>query len=299
MKNSLSILILLTFVLVNQLYTQKPVKVKFEGGNLERSGSWTTIFKDEFAGNTLDTSLWYTYYPYGPGSSDQCSFCRTHDTVISQQIYLDKNLKVNNGNLEIITLNEQCSWMGFNSSFSTGLVHSKRTFNNYYKYEIRCRITEGTIFWPAFWMFGWSTEIDVFEFMSTSTKDIFFNVHKWSDGKSFNKSKKYKGVDFAKDFHTYSVEYDPNFVNYFIDQKLVHQIPKYVKKNGKYIKKRNLKQGEYYLNPAFPATGDEIAVIVNNAVSTPRAFKRGELSKNTFPAIMYVDYIRVYQKSMP
>lgn len=295
-------IIFLTILFFSKLilsYGQKPQPTFFEGGVLNRDGNWTIVFQDDFNGTSLDTGKWYTYYPYGPRGSDLCSFCRTHDTVVSQQIYLDKNLIINNGNLEIHTLNEQTKWMGFTSDFSTGLVYSKPTFNTYSKFEMRCKIPEGTIFWPAFWMFGWSTEIDVFEFMSNNTRDIYFNIHKWIDGKSINKSKKYKGPDYALDFHTYAVEYEPNFVNYLIDDKLVHRIPKYVKKNGRYIKKSKLNKGNYYLNPAYPNHGDPLAVIAGNAVSTQRARDSKEFAKTKFPAIMYIDYIRVSQKMLP
>ena len=293
------ILMLAFFFSILCTEAQRPVKIEFEGGALERSGVWAQLFSDEFNGSSLDTSTWYTYYPYGVRNSDMCGFCRTHDTTVSNQIYLDKNLSVSDGNLEISTLNETCEWMGYKSSFSAGLVHSKRVFNSFYRYEIRCRIPEGTIFWPAFWMFGWSTEIDVFEFMSNNTRDIYLNVHKWKDGKTINQSKKIRGIDFAKDFHVYAVEYEQYFVKYFIDGSLIYQIPRFVKRNGKYIKKTKLKKGTYYLNPAYPTTGDEIAIIAGNAVSRYRANDAEELAGNTFPAIMYVDYIRVYERIHP
>ncbi|MBK6372495.1 MAG: hypothetical protein IPF67_04435 [Saprospiraceae bacterium] len=140
------ILMLAFFFSILCTEAQRPVKIEFEGGALERSGVWAQLFSDEFNGDSLDTSTWYTYYPYGVGSSDKCGFCRTHDTTVSNQIYLDKNLSVSDGNLEISTLNETCEWMGYKSSFSAGLVHSKRVFNSFYRYEIRCRIPEGTIF---------------------------------------------------------------------------------------------------------------------------------------------------------
>ena len=97
----------------------------------------------------------------------------------------------------------------------------------------------------------------------------------------------------------YAVEYEQYFVKYFIDGSLIYQIPRFVKRNGKYIKKTKLKKGTYYLNPAYPTTGDEIAIIAGNAVSRYRANDAEELAGNTFPAIMYVDYIRVYERIHP
>ena len=85
--------------------------------------------------------------------------------------------------------------MGYSSEYSSSLIHSKAVFNDYYKYEIRCKISEGQGLWPSFWMYGWSTEIDMFEFNGNSTKDVYMNVHKWKDGKSSNNSEKYKGKD--------------------------------------------------------------------------------------------------------
>ena len=73
-----SALLALVFSILG-IEAQKPIKIEFEGGNLESSGVWSQLFSDEFNGDSLDTSTWYTYYPYGVGNSDICEFCRTHD----------------------------------------------------------------------------------------------------------------------------------------------------------------------------------------------------------------------------
>lgn len=295
----LSSALLILCLNIESLYGQG-LKEYFRGGSLEAFGeNEVMVFNDEFDGNSLDTSRWLTYFPYGPGGSDQCAFCRTHDTSMSAQVFLDKNLIVKDGYLTIRTLREQVDWMGKKADFSAGVIHSRQTFNDYYKYEIRCKIPEGKIFWPAFWMFGWSTELDVFEFMSPDTRYIYFNVHKWIDGKSTNRPYRYKGKDFSKDFHIYAVAYEPYFVRFYIDGRMIHQIPKFVKKNGRYSRKNSLKEGTYYLNPVFPNYGDHISIIANNAVSRYRTADPDLLKKTTLPADMIIDYIRVYKNVEP
>lgn len=281
---------------VVQLTAQDLEKIDFEGGTLNRTGNWEIIFQDDFLGDRIDTNKWYTFYPYAPGYTDQCGFCRTHDTTMSAQVYLDKNVVVKDGILSLITEKENVIWKGYSANYSSAVIHSKAVFPDYYKYEIRCKISKGKGLWPAFWTYGWTTELDVFEFFGKSTRNVYMNVHKWKDGKSISNSEKYRGDDYSDAFHVFSVEYEPYFVNFYIDEKLVHRIPKFVNKRGKYILRDDLKKGTYYINPIFPRHGDEVSVIANNAVLRDIIYKLPSRQKPTFPAVMEVDYVRVYKK---
>lgn len=276
---------------------QAQEKSYFKGGNVCETNSWKLVFHDEFNGNALDTSKWYTYYPYGKNKSDQCDFCRTH-ADFSDQVYQDENLSIEDGILKILTQKEELEWMGKKRNYSSGLIHSKQVFDTYTKYEIKCKIPDGKGTWPAFWVFGWSTEIDVFE-IGKNKKRANMTVHKWKGDKSENETKRKRTKKLSDDFHVFTVEYEPYFVKFSIDGELVYTINKY-KLRRKYRNACELKPGDYKEVEAFPNYGDKVQVIASMAVgsdSAPRIY--GKPNKKTkFPNVFEIDYIRVYQREI-
>ena len=179
MKKKLLITLMLAFIILNAGAQENPPSVYFAGGNICPTEEWKLVFHDEFKGDEVDTIKWYTYFPYGPNNSDQCEYCRTHDSSISQQIFLDENLVVSNGTLKIVVKEEQATWFNAARNYTSGNINSKQDFRTYSKYEIRCKIPSGMGFWPAFWVFGWSTEIDVFEIGAEDPSTVHTTLWKY------------------------------------------------------------------------------------------------------------------------
>ncbi len=263
---------------------------------------YVQVFGDEFDGQTVDTSKWYTFYPYGPATAkDSCGFCRTH---VVANVYKDENCMVKSGNLEIVTRADSTSWFGKEMGHTSGMVYSKAVFDTYGRYEIRCKLPEGNRQWPAFWIFGWNTEIDVFEFICKGPEKIEFSIHNWQTNNCANKNPA-KGkpcnssvsgimdfdVDFSKEFHTFAIEYDAYLIKFFVDDIMVRYVAKYYDINRKPITAGKIKPGRYLLNEAFPPAGEPVSVIANEGVCWP--FKK---MNSTYPNTMFVDYIRVYQR---
>jgi hypothetical protein len=279
-------------------------KVNMDAGNICMSEPYKLVFSDEFDGTVLDTAKWYTYYPYGPASApDSCSFCRTH---VSANIYRDENAIVENGMLRLKSDAEKGEWFGRNFNYTSALVYSKQFFNTYGKYEIRCKLPKGKQQWPAFWVFGWSTEIDVFEFICKGPEKVEFTIHYWnSDNCIYKKNTKGGpcvsnrsgvvdfGIDFSEDFHTFSVEYEPNMVKFYVDDIMVRYVPKYFDNKGNPITRCEISSGEYRVNPAFPIQGQPVHVIANQLIC-----QRHKEKNPVYPNFMEVDYIRVYQKQI-
>lgn len=262
------------------------------------------VFHDEFNGDKLDTSKWYTFYPYGPVSQpDSCAFCRTHVTA---NIYRDENCILENGILKLKTDKIKGEWFGKSFDYTSGVVHSKQQFRTYSKYEIRCKLPKGKQQWPAFWIFGWNTEIDIFEFICKGTEKIEFSIHNWMSDKCPNDNPK-KGapcyssqskiidfdIDFSKEYHTFSVEYEPHMIKYYIDDIMVRYVPKYYDLKGRPINNCNIKPGEYLMEPSFPNYGEPVQVIANQSQC-----RKHKEKKPVYPNFMDIDYIRVYQKEI-
>jgi beta-glucanase (GH16 family) len=267
-------------------------------------GYYKLVFDDEFSGDQLDTSKWFSYFPYGQNSiKDSCDFCRTHGWP---NVYKDENCVVKDGSLFLVTKEEKAEWFDKTYNYTTGAIFSKQIFNTYGKYEIRCRLPQGKQQWPSFWVFGWNTEIDVFEFTCKGTEKLEFSVHNWLSNNCSNDNPK-KGApchsnrsgleefdtDFSKKFHTFSVEYEPHLIKFYIDDVMVRVVPKYYTLKKKPVYHCQVEPGEYLMDPSFPNYGEPVQVIANQAVC--RKHKEKNLQ---FPNSMEVDYIRVFQKTV-
>lgn len=290
---------LLLFALIVQLFVraqaQQGTATFFLGGNICQTESWKLVFHDEFSGSSLDTSKWYTYYPYGPNNSDQCEYCRTHGD--EGQIYLDQNVEVSNGTLKLIARNDSASWFGSKRNYTSGMIHSKINNFKYGKFEIRCKIPSGIGFWPAFWTFGGKNEIDVFEFGTDNTREFYSDVHNWNwNGRHIreNKTHTLEGTDFSTNFHIYTIEWDYFYLRWFVDGILVRTVPKFFTLNSNPVSACNIAVGAYIVNPLFPI--DAASIIANLAIGGP--FTRMPDSSTVFPNQFEIYYIRVYQRKL-
>ncbi len=134
-----------------------------------RPHGWNLVFEDHFDKKVLNTDAWYRYFPYGSNASDSCRFCRTHAVAADGegQVYLDHNVAVSEGVLRLRLTAVDTSWFDFDRRYTSGMVHSKAAYTNFARFAIRCRVPLTKGVWPAFWMFGGSTELDVFEYYGT------------------------------------------------------------------------------------------------------------------------------------
>ncbi len=276
----------------------------WEGGDICPADTWKLVFYDEFQGSSLNTNKWATFFPYGANGSDQCSFCRTHSND-GQQIYKDNNVTVSNGTAKIIAKQENSSWYGVNKNYSSGVIHSKSncTFNKG-KFEARCKIPKGIGYWPAFWLFGFSTEVDIFEFGGHATKYPHVAVHKWLPNDVNYEFGEYTSeqVDLSLDFHVYTVEWDDFIVTYKIDNAIVKKIGRFLNStSGIWATTCGDRPATVYTrNPAYPNSNDFVNIIFNLAIGNGNdqcSFVRSPDASTLFPQQMEIDYIRVWQRT--
>lgn len=305
-----TVFFLLIFAMTNIANAQNPLTVFFTGGNICESTPFKLVFFDEFNGTELNTAKWTQYYPYGPNGTDQCPFCRTHSTLEKQegQIYRDENVRVSDGILYLDVKQEAGTWFDFNKKYTSGMIQSIQSFNTYTKYEVRCKISAGVGYWPAFWTFGGNTEIDVFEFYEEADR-FECSVHYWDNYyphflgidwpdwledlniEQFNQIVE-PGIDMSQDFHTYAVEYDKFFVNFYLDGVKKVTMPRYFTLDGNPVINCNVPAGIYIQHPEFPKYGNPLNVIANVAL-----FDEPADQLNIVPKSMEIDYIRVYQRN--
>ena len=200
------------------------------------------------------------------------------------QYYTDRpqNIKIEDGMLKITAIKE--SFLG--SAYTSARILSKGKYEKKYgRMEARIKLPIGKGLWPAFWMLGANSdteiwpqcgEIDIMEYLGSSPTKVLGTVHGpgYSGGQSISKEYILTNDRFDNDFHVFGIEWDENYINFYVDDVLYNQItPEDV-------------PGEWVFNQPF-------YFILNMAVG-------GNLpgspnSETRFPQTMMVDYVRVYQ----
>ncbi len=248
--------------------------------NPSEDDPWILKFEDNFDGNALDTKVWHPWR----------GVSRDFDFGGTKQWYKPENAVVKDGLLNLIVKKEQhtgkfiINWdtketKTADFEYTAPDLYTKNTYY-YGKYEIRCKIPKGKGLIPAFWLFGSDNhkhnEIDIFEFWNQ--KNWFKKYSKRKAARVHHMTihyhgafseKNYLGVDYSQDFHVFTLIWEKDKIEWFVDGKL--------KRRYKRNKKKNL----------FPDIPMEIRL--NIAVQLN---DEGPEDNDEFPKTMVVDYVR-------
>lgn len=259
-------------------------------------GDWKLVFSEEFSDTALNKQEWLTYFPYTDDGSDQCAFCRTHGN--ENQVFLDRNVVLSDGMLHIVAKREQATWFDQHRNYTSGMIHSRQAFGHG-RYEVRAKLPSGKGFWPGIWTFGQlSAEIDIMEAGMQHPKRFHTSVHNWVLGKMVHKRIQ-TGTDLSDDFHVYAMEWEPDFIRFFIDDKEVWNLCRFTTLRGRNIRRSNIRPGRYRIQPVFPALNEKLFFIIGMGIGNETTPFTGTPDEDTvFPNQFMVDYIRIYQRNM-
>jgi len=230
--------------------------------------NWQLVWADEFEGSIGPDWVFETGNGSGGWGNNELEY------------YRRENATVQNGKLVITARRE--SFGGFNYT-STRMKTQGRKSWKYGKIEASIAMPAFSGSWPAFWMLGdnigsgvgWPAcgEIDIMEHVNTGS-DIHGTVH-WSDNN--NQYASYGGGTNTSvtGYHTYSIEWNPNYIRWFLDGVQYHVIDITNGVNG---------TSEFHNN---------FFILLNFAIGGN--WPGFNIDNNAFPANMYVDYVRVYQ----
>ncbi len=154
--------------------------------------------------------------------------------------------------------------------------------------EVRAKLPRGRGTWPAIWTLGdnirqvgWPAcgEIDIMEFVGFEPGVIHANIHtrKYNHAQNNGKGDKLTIPDASEAFHVYSVEWDKEKMDFFVDGK-------------KYFTYPNEGTG---LN-AWPYNQPQY-LILNLAIGGSWGGAQG-IDDAIFPQQYLIDYVRVYRK---
>lgn len=244
-----------------------------------QTSPWTLVWHDEFskpAGTPPDPSKW-TPDTGGNGWGDKQLEYNTDNQNVYQDGRGNLILEARKGNPEGL----QC-WYGSCQYTSARITTSGHFTFTYGLIEARIKIPYGQGLWPAFWLLGnncdtvgWPTcgEIDI---METTGRELATNHGSVHGPESFTGPYPLPHGTFADDFHIFALQWDPNYLYFFVDGIRYFTLDKATL----------TKQQDWVYNHPFEIILD-VAVGGENP-GNPDA-------TTVFPQKMYVSYVRVYR----
>lgn len=244
-------------------------------------GEYQLVWSDEFNGSALDETVWnYNIGGNGWGNNEKQYYTSRQE-----------NIRVQNGCLEIEARKEHYE----NNEYTSARIHSKgKKEFKYGRIEARIKFPGGTGTWPAFWTLGnsgnWPNcgEIDIIEHVGSMDRRASFALHtaakNGTKGNNWAKTQWFD-YDLSADFHVYGVEWaqqeqdGKDVIRFFVD-------------GVKYAEAWEEKIGDLdtwpFSRPHYIimncALGGNMGGQINDAIFT-------------VPRIMFVDWVRVYQRS--
>lgn len=264
--------LLVAAALLNSLAAQQPA-----------SSPWTLTWSDEFNGEdgaSPDPAKWVFDVGGGWGNAELESYT-------SRPV----NVKQLDGNLVITAMKEDYTGKdGVARPYTSARIKTRGMFSQAYgRFEARMQLPLGKGIWPAFWMLGddigsagWpkAGEIDIMENIG-GPGVIYSTLHGpgYSGGKGI--SQKFllpAGEEVNTGFHVYALEWAPNDIKFFFDDKLiVERTPKDLPEGTTWV----------YDHPFF--------MLLNVAVGG--SWPKDPDETTVFPQKMLVDYVRVYKRA--
>ena len=252
---------------------------------------WTLVWEENFSGSSLDQSVWT--HEIGTGSQNGLWGWGNGEL----QFYQSNNTEVSGGTLKIIAKEEPAgltdSW-GNTMYYSSSRIKTDNKFMvKYGKIEARIKTVNGEGFWPAFWMLPsggqWPCdgEIDIMEQWgndwptneTTGAAHIGTCPHSQSTHQYRSFQYQSQNGNYASDFHLYSIEWDENYIAWYVDNIKVYQVSptSFPTIPGQHT---------------WPFNSNDWYLILNLAIT-----QSGPNSLTVFPSQIEIDYIKVYENN--
>jgi beta-glucanase (GH16 family) len=249
----------------------------------ESKNGWKLIWNDEFNGRQIDSTKWNV-------------LIRESSKHNELQYYVPDEVYVENG---LLRIRSRVRKFG-SKDYTSGRLNTRGKFAPVYgRFEIRAKLPKGKGLWPAHWLYPqnrdwemetlmakevaagrerlipeerpWYSEIDIMEFLGHEPDIIYGTLHYYTfDGHKKTSSGKLESkIDYSKDFHTYTLEWEPDSIRWYIDGLLFHTATEGIPHSPHYL-------------------------ILNTAIGG--SWPGNPDSTTIFPQFHDIDYVRVYQK---
>lgn len=243
-------------------------------------GDYSLVWSDEFNGSKLDESVWNYNTGGGGWGNNELQYYTTRL----------ENIRLANGYLEIEARKETYE----NREYTSARIYSKGKKSFLYgKMEARIKFPGGVGTWPAFWMMGESGgwpkcgEIDIMEHVGYLDNRASFALHtqekNGSNGRNWHATH-FFDYPLSNDFHVYGVEWcqeeenGKDCIHFLVDGEIYATV--WETKIGDHDSWPFYKPHYFILNLAI---GGNMGGKVDDSIFNQQR-------------IMYVDWVRVYQR---
>jgi beta-glucanase (GH16 family) len=273
------------------------------------AAKWQLVWGDEFDGPAIDRRKWD--FDTGNGFFDYAANAWIRGWGNDElQYYTDRpdNAFVRDGMLHIRAVKESLHGCGYTSArLKTRKRDGSPLFSKKYgRFEFRAKLPTGKGLWPALWLLpqgaeygDWaaSGEIDVMEARGQHPTKVLGTLHfgsRWPGNTHISKEYVLPDRGTISDFHVYALEWEPGVFRWYVDGRLSATQNFWWSSSKSDGAKGARPARESDLNP-WPAPFDRPFYIVLNLAVGGRFL--GNPDRTTpFPAVMVVDYVRVYDK---
>jgi beta-glucanase (GH16 family) len=232
----------------------------------------TLTFDDEFSNNHLSlytdatkSGIWSTDWWYRDGyptlsntltgNGEQEWYINANDTATTSVV----PWTVSNGvlNIQAAATPSNLSSAVQGSLYTSGMLNTYHSFSQTYGlFEAKMKLPAGQGLWPAFWLLNengqWPPEIDVMENLGNNTNTAYTTVH------SSTLTNGYEAladpVNNTTAWHTYAVDWEPDYTTFYIDGKLVDKVATPSDMNSPMYMILNLAVGGYWPGDANSST---------------------------------------------
>lgn len=211
-------------------------------------------FSSDFAGSTLDASVWGTCYPWAAQASAGC----TNFSNPEHEWYRSSQVRVSSGTLDLVaqpikTLGYTKTGTWKNYTCRSGMVTSFPSFNFKYGYvQVVARMPSDPDLWPGLWLaasnLNWPPEIDLAEHWSAP--DNVTGIYFHPAGAAPVTMVLPKATNVTSGWHTFAVNWTPTQITWYLDnhvemvvkQRIPHQKMYFVANLASFNIKKHKKQ---------------------------------------------------------
>jgi len=192
---------------------------------------YSLVFAEEFRGDSIDRDRWNTRYRWGANwiinDEDQYYVDVQNDPDFGHSPF---SFDGEHMTISATRTPDRLRRSANSQRWLSGAVTTYKKFSMKYGYvEMRARMARGKGMWPAFWLLHESNtdqrpEIDVVELLGGDTDTVYQTYH-WYENGSLRSTPSFRveRADYADDFHTYAMRWEPGRVTWYVDGRETHR----------------------------------------------------------------------------